>query len=81
VMFRRDLYGLRLTAWNALLLCLKSIQLSEVPDKFRWNLQFYGKFTVNSLYNVIIQLDIPVDKNKKIWKINFFNYFKERQLL
>jgi hypothetical protein len=34
VMFRRDLIGPRLDAWNALLQCLASIQLSPRPDVF-----------------------------------------------
>jgi hypothetical protein len=38
VTFRRDLLGPRLTAWNALLQRLESIQLSPGPDEFRWNL-------------------------------------------
>jgi hypothetical protein len=28
-----------------------------------------GKFSVSSLYNAIIQSDLPVKSNKKIWKI------------
>jgi hypothetical protein len=66
VTFRRDLYGQRIITWNSLLLRLESIQLSQGPDEFRWNLQSNGKFTVSSLYNAIIQPDISVDKNKKI---------------
>jgi hypothetical protein len=66
VTFRRDLIGPRLLAWNALLLRLESIQLSEGHDEFRWNLHSNRKFSVSSLYNTIIQLKIPVDKNKKI---------------
>jgi hypothetical protein len=58
-----------LLVWNALLLHLESIHLSEGPDEIRWNLEPNGKFTVSSLYNAIIQPDIPVDKNKKIWKM------------
>jgi hypothetical protein len=69
VTFRRDLYVQRLNAWNALLLRLKSIQLSKGPDEFRWNLQSNEKFTVSSLYNAIVQPNIPVDKDKKIWKM------------
>jgi hypothetical protein len=67
--FRRDLIGPRLLAWNALLLRSESIQLSEGQDEFRWNLHSNGKFSVSSLYNAIIWPEIPVDKNKKIWKM------------
>jgi hypothetical protein len=69
VTFRRDLIGPRLVAWNALLQRLDSIQLSTWPDEFRWNLHPNGKFSVGLLYNTIIQSDIPVDNNKKIWKM------------
>jgi hypothetical protein len=55
--------------WNTLLLCFKYIQLSKGRDKFRWNLQSNGKFTVSLLYNAIVQPEISVDKNKKIWKM------------
>jgi hypothetical protein len=52
--FRRDLYGPRLVAWNALLQRLDSIHLSTGPDEFRWNLHPSGKFSVGSLYKAII---------------------------
>jgi hypothetical protein len=65
VTFRRDLIGPRLAAWNALLRHLEFFQLSMGPYEFRWNLHPNGKFSVGSLYNVIIQSDIPVDNNKK----------------
>jgi hypothetical protein len=66
VSFQRDLIGPRFTAWNALLQCLDSIQLSAGPDESRWNLHANGNFSVDSLYKAIVQSDIPVDNNKKI---------------
>jgi hypothetical protein len=66
VTFRRYLNGPKLVAWNTLLQRLASIQLSTGPDEFCWNLHPNGKFSVGSLYNTIIQSDIPVDNNKKI---------------
>jgi hypothetical protein len=42
--------------------------LSPGPDEFCWNLHSNGGFSVDSLYKVI-QYDIPVDNNKKIWKM------------
>jgi hypothetical protein len=69
VTFRRDLLGPRLTAWNALLQRLETVQLSTGPDEFRWNLQANGAFSVDSLYNALMQSDIPIDSNKKIWKM------------
>jgi hypothetical protein len=56
-------------AWNALLQRLDFIQLSTGPGEFRLNLHPNWKFSIGSLYNVIIQSDIPVDNNKKIWKM------------
>jgi hypothetical protein len=61
--------GPRLVAWNALLQRLDSIQLSNGTDEFRWNLHPNGKFSVGSLYKAIIQSNIPVNSNKKIWKM------------
>jgi hypothetical protein len=69
VMFRRDLIGPRLVAWNALLQCLAPIQLSPRPHVFRWNIHANGGFSVDSLYNAILHSDLPVDNNKKIWKM------------
>jgi hypothetical protein len=36
---------------------------------FHWNLHPNGKFSVYSLCNAIIQSDLPVDSNKKIWRM------------
>jgi hypothetical protein len=38
-------------------------------DEFRWNLHPNEKFSVGLLYKVIIQSDISVNNNKKIWKM------------
>jgi hypothetical protein len=69
VMLRRDLLGQRLVAWNALLQRLATVHLSLGPDEFCWNLHKNGKFSVDSMYNALIHLDIPVDSNKMIWKM------------
>jgi hypothetical protein len=69
VTFRRVLLGQRLVAWNDLIQRLGDIQLSTEPDEFRWNLHVDGTFSVKSLYNAILHSDIPVDNNKKIWKM------------
>jgi hypothetical protein len=62
VLFRRDLSGQRLVSWNALLLCLANIHLQPGHDEFHWNLHENGKFSVASMYNALIQPDIPFDK-------------------
>jgi hypothetical protein len=69
VTFRRDLVGQRLVAWDDLLQRLASIQLSDAPDEFHWNLHKNGEFFVDSMYNALIHLHIPVDNNKMIWKM------------
>ena len=69
VMFRRDLIGPRPQSWNILLQRLSTVQLSHGSDVFRWNLHGNGKFSVESMYRVLIQFDVPVDNNKKIWKM------------
>jgi hypothetical protein len=40
-----------------------------MTDEFCWNLHPHGKFSVGFLYKAIIQSDIPVNNNKKIWKM------------
>jgi hypothetical protein len=69
VTFRRDLIGQRLVAWNALLQHLATVQLSPEIDVFRWNLHKNGEFFVDSMYNALIYLNIPVDNNNMIWKM------------
>jgi hypothetical protein len=71
VSFRRDLSSQRLVSCHALLLRLTNIQLQMGPNEFRWNLYENGKFSVASMYNALIQLDLPVDKisNNRLWKL------------
>jgi hypothetical protein len=69
VTFRRVLLGQRLVAWNTLIHRLGDIHLSPEPDEFRWNLHVDGTFSVKYFYNAILLSDLPVDNNKKIWKM------------
>jgi hypothetical protein len=69
ITFMRYLIGQRLVAWNALLQRLATIQLLPVTNDFRWNLHKNGKFSVGSMYNALIHLDIVVDRNKMICKM------------
>ena len=71
VSFRRRLLGTRQASWNALLIRLDSIQLSDCQDRFRWNLTKNGKLSVDSMYRALILPEIPVDTkdNNKIWKM------------
>ena len=45
------------------------MQLSQGHDEFRWNLNRNGKFSVDSMYRAIVQPEIPVDNNNKIWQM------------
>jgi hypothetical protein len=49
--------------------CSRFVHLTHGSGVFRWNLIENGIFTVDSMYNVLIQHDISVDSNKKIWKM------------
>jgi hypothetical protein len=69
VTFRRNLFGPRVVFWEALLQCLAHVQLTNGKDIFRWNLHENGKFSVASMYNALISLDLPIYDNKKIWKM------------
>ena len=69
VLFRRSLFGPRQASWNALLLRLDSVQLTQGLDKFKWNLNKNGIFSVDSMYKALIHPDVLVDNNKKIWKM------------
>jgi hypothetical protein len=66
VTFKRDLVGPGLASWNALLQRLEMVQLSQDPMiEIRWNLKESGKFSVNSMYNAMIQSDTLVDDNNR----------------
>jgi hypothetical protein len=69
VSFRRSLYGPRLVSWESLLQTWLLFQLTDGKDEFHWNLLENSKFSVASMYNVLISSDLPVLDNKKIWKM------------
>jgi hypothetical protein len=70
VMCRRDLLGPRLSAWNVLLQRLATVQLQNGSDEFCWNLHKKEKFFVDTMYNALIQPDVPFDNNNnKLWKL------------
>ena len=70
VSFRRDVLGARLASWQALQERLANIQLVDGHDEFRWNLHENGKFSVDSMYKVLLHSEIPTyENNKNIWKM------------
>jgi hypothetical protein len=48
-----------------------NIHLQTGPDEFRWNFHENCNFLVDSMYNALIQPDVPTDKisNNKLWKM------------
>jgi hypothetical protein len=62
VTFRRDLSVQRLVSWNVILQRLANIQLLAVHEEFYWNLHENRNFSVASMYNVLIQPDVPIDR-------------------
>jgi hypothetical protein len=58
VTFRRDLSGQRLISWNDLIQHLAHIHLRKGFDEFSWNLHENDKFSVDSMYNALIEHDI-----------------------
>jgi hypothetical protein len=65
----RDLLGLRIVSWNVLLHRLANVKLENESDEVLWNLHENGKFSINSMYNILVQSDVLVDKNSKLWKL------------
>jgi hypothetical protein len=68
-MFRRDLIGPRLAAWNALLARLATVQLMPGLDEFCWSLLKNIKFSVDSMKKALLHPFIPVDDNNMIWNM------------
>ena len=66
--FRRALVGDKLTTWHNLAVRIANIQLSEDKDSFNWDLHNHGQFLVQSMYQFLINQDIPFTK-KFFWKL------------
>jgi hypothetical protein len=78
LMFRRDLSGQRLVAWNVLLLRLANVHLQNGSDGFCWNLLENGNISIDSMYNALIQSGVPIGKinNNTLWKLKIPLRFK-----
>jgi hypothetical protein len=63
VAFRRDLLGPRIVSWNALLLQLANVYLQIGYDEFHWNLYENDNFSVDYIYNALIQHNVLVGNN------------------
>lgn len=68
ISWRRSLIGPKLVAWNELYSRIARVQLDQGEDEFTWGLTKSGKFSVKSLYQALIKINIP-NHNKVIWKL------------
>jgi hypothetical protein len=58
ISFRRNLVGPKLIAWLNLIDRLANVKLRDIPDVFKWNLHQSRIFSVPSIYNALINIDI-----------------------
>ena len=68
ISWHRDVIGNNLVMWNNLVSRLPTVELSQVRDDFKWNLDQTSVITVKSHYLGLIHQDIP-NLNKRIWKL------------
>jgi hypothetical protein len=48
---------------------LERVQLMDRLDEFHWNLKMNQKITLESMYRALVDTNIPVNNNHKIWKM------------
>lgn len=66
--FRRTIMGNKLVEWHNMLNLLSEVTLSLSRDKFVWDGQRNGIFSVQSMYHLL--MNIPNnERNKKLWKL------------
>jgi hypothetical protein len=68
ITWRQLLIGTKLKAWNELSSRLANIFLTQDRDGFHGNLHQNGQFPVKSLYQALINCDVP-NLNKCLWKL------------
>jgi hypothetical protein len=68
VSFWRSLVAANLNSWHNLVLRISNIHLNERSDVFRWSLKTHGQFSVCSMYQALLDLNI-VPHNSYLWKI------------
>jgi hypothetical protein len=86
ISFRRSLVAEILNSWNHLVLRLAYIHLREWADIFRWSFKYDGQFPVNSMYQVLLDLEIVphnsyLCKIKLPLKINVFLWLLYREAI
>jgi hypothetical protein len=68
VSFPRSLVGENLNSWHNLVLNIANIHLNDQPDTFKWSLTANGQFSVRSMYQAMLDIDL-VPHNIYVWKI------------
>jgi hypothetical protein len=63
--WQRDLFEPKLVAWNELLSRLTNFSLAQGHDKFHWNFNPNGQFSVKSFYQAMIRTPVP-NANKNL---------------
>jgi hypothetical protein len=68
ISFRRALTGDKLTSWHNLVAKVSLQQLSQWRDSFTWDLHRHGCFTIQSMYQYLMNQCAPFT-NKFIWNL------------
>ena len=58
ISFRRSLVDQNQNDWNSLVVRIVDVHLNDQHDVFRWSLNTSGQFSVRSMYNAMIDVDI-----------------------
>ena len=66
--FWRALVGTKLTEFQNLVANMSNVNLSNERDTVSWKLQKSGIFTVHSMYQLLINQDVPL-RHDFIWKL------------
>ena len=68
VAFRRSLVGVNLQAWHAIVAMVMNVHLTNQGDSFVWGLHQNGRFSVHSMYTVLIVSQASLCC-KQIWRL------------
>jgi hypothetical protein len=71
VSFRSSLVGVNLQSWHDLVLSTATVHLNDQPEIFRCARTSSGHFSVSSMYQAMIDLDI-VPHNIFLWKLKYY---------
>jgi len=60
ISFKRTLVEDKMTAWNNLVAKISAYQLSDGRDIFTWDLHRHDNFTVQSMYQYMVNQETPL---------------------